>query len=299
MDKIIQNKHSGLSYTQISKQDRQNAQEQIDEAPKMVSTFSNWVASYSYGFYYNPPFSTLRRHMRMPCYGRILSESRTAGPIQQLIIFFPLSTSYPKDFPFSKKAILENPAILRILDWLLNNSVFKEVYLTKDIEEGFRLGFEISTNFPYNFTLAAMQQLRGVLEYHNPFFITKFYESGFTPAECLVYPNYFGPVNDKNSKFGARAFPTDHSLTSGLTSPENIVHWLENGSPPTDLLPTCEKTSLFRGQGSNSVWSILEEAFPLINNVFGNLYNHVDGRHFDFEYIVQELIPFLKQQGQN
>lgn len=297
MDKMIQNEHSGLFYKQISKQDRQNFQKQIDAIPLLARAFSNWIASH--GFDHDSFVSTLSRHMRMPCYGHIPFASKADGPVQQLIIFFPPSTHYPEYFPFSKKAILESPTILRVLDWLLNNSVFKEVYLTKDIEEGFRLGFEISTNFPYNFTLAAMQQLRGALEYHNPFFITKFYENGFTPAECLVYHNYFGRVGDTKSKFYARAFPTDHSLTSGSTSPENIVHWLENGSPPTDLLPTCKKTSLFRGQGSNSVWSILVEAFPLTNNVFGNLYNHVEGLHFDFEYIIRELIPFLKQQGQN
>lgn len=162
-------------------EDRAYLEERKDFAKQGVSGHSSLLAFY-------PSGERAFRQTDAPCYSAV---NYCAKPLSNVFLFFPSASKGQRQW----------------LDWVINRSPFSKAFLTKDVEEGLALGFELNPNCEHNLMRAGGMSLRTTHEF-SEFAFSKVLELGFSEEESFAFCCNFSI--SKNSVVSIRRGNNNH-----------------------------------------------------------------------------------------
>lgn len=250
--------NSMKEYKEIYPLAKEMMEESITEVlhKNLLVGMSNVVAVFKYDR--GDLFTTVR--FSAPCYGWINGRSnRSETKLVCMKAFFP-KTAQMFGVTFSYEEFKKDVFLMRLFNWLVNESVFRDVFMTKDIDEGFDRGFEISTQYLYEPTLMAMQLLRSLFERNNISVFKALGEVLKNELDIFVYHSYFMSgclyhwKGDKED-FGCMVLGSDHSIFNIRNGVRSIKNFLNAPNIPIHPNGICTfNTAYF----TSSVWVWVE-----------------------------------------
>lgn len=156
--------------------------------------------------------SNLRGHSNYLAYGpdgEVVNEYYEGACYADL--FYGDEEIYKLFIGFGKE-LVHLPRDLQWANWVINESMFANAFITKDAQEGYELGFEIDTSVDYTLTNGGMTVLRTMHEWDDGFWC-KYVEMGFSGVEALalyhtVYPQELW-LDLRNHTDNHMAFPNN------------------------------------------------------------------------------------------
>lgn len=99
-------------------------------------------------------------------------------------------------------------------EWLLNESIFKDYFITKSVDEGVESAFEINCHVPVDYFKPALIMFRTPLEYGARYPYDDIYNMGFTHQESLAL---ISNITLRHNKIWGAGYGTDWHKAVGAS----------------------------------------------------------------------------------
>lgn len=197
---------------------------------KVINTGSKFVFLLGYKGDYHLDGNTWKKEI---CYGYITRYCEY--PIDRLYLFVP-----PK--------VRRHTTILNTrdyLNWFINSEMFGEAFITKDVDQGFEIGFEVDCSADRALVYGAIQAFR--LGFENESFGWSYYRSlGYDPylswAMASCFSLWESSSEGKAHVRAGRAGPTpsDHTLLDAKMVELRAFYPGHRRPCPREIKPLCE-----------------------------------------------------------
>lgn len=199
-------------------------------------------------------------HGRGPCHGSLKSECFSNGnPIQ-----FVLSSV--------QNLLVDADGAYDYFDWLINRSPWASVFITKDADEGFKLGWVVDAHQPHQLVASALIASRFPTESYNPGVSNRF--SVYMELLGLGYDEItsylFACLFYKTSAYKAGLYPltymplsTGHLPFDLSGQPEAYLRNILKGTPALEDLTFSANQGY--GAGITNIWGKKKDAGAFAN----------------------------------